>query len=234
MKQDPTSLHKTRILLVEDELAIAENIVYAAGSEGFDITHVTLGSRALDKNKSEHFDLIILDVGLPDISGFEVCKTLRQNSEVPIVFLTARSEEIDRVVGLEIGADDYVVKPFSVRELMARIKVIVKRRPIVIAHQTDSQRLFLDEGCKALRYDEHLIELTAHEFGILELLIGAPERVFSRQQIMDAAWHCPEESYDRVVDTHIKSLRQKLRKVNPDDESIVTHRGMGYSFRNRL
>lgn len=225
-------MQKKRILLVEDEVGIADNIIYAVQAEGFDIELVGLGNDALLKVSTEQFDLVILDVGLPDISGFEVCKMLRQTNQVPVIFLTARSDEIDRVVGLEIGADDYVLKPFSIRELVARIKVIIKRRPVLLSSAVVTQEIQLDEERKALHYTGQTIELTAHEFGVMQLLMCAPQRVFSRQQIMDAAWQSPDESYDRVVDTHIKSLRQKLRKVNPDDDSIVTHRGLGYSFRH--
>lgn len=224
-------MNKKRILLVEDEAVIADNIVYAVGAEGFEIEVSPLGTLALELLEKTHFDLVILDVGLPDMSGFEMCKQIRKSSEVPVMFLTARGDEIDRVVGLEIGADDYVVKPFSVRELVARIKVILKRKPVIVGTVKHSEKLLLDEDRRALCYEGQWLELTAHEFGVMQLLMGSPEQVFSREQIMENVWPSPSESYDRVVDTHVKSLRQKLKSANNEDDSIVTHRGFGYSFR---
>lgn len=221
------------ILIIEDESSIADNINYALKSEGFSVICKERGMTGIEVLKNEEIDLVILDVGLPDISGFDVCRKIRKDSDIPIIFLTARGDEIDRVVGLEIGADDYVVKPFSPRELVARVKVILRR----VGHNTcDKSSVHsdfqLDEYKQQIIYGGHQLELTRYEFGILCLLIKHPGRVYSREQLMNAVWLTPEESFERAVDTHIKTLRAKLRAANPDDNSILTHRGFGYSFKS--
>jgi len=219
------------ILLIEDEAAIADAVCYALETEGFKCQWCQLGREGLDALVGGDHVLVILDVGLPDISGFEICKTIRRSSDVPIIFLTARTEEVDRVVGLEIGGDDYVSKPFSPRELVARVRVILKRvTPGEAAGRTDA--VFSIDAAKAqIHYHGQLLELTQYEYLILKLLLQQPERVFSRGQIMDRVWQAPETSLERVVDTHIKSLRTKLRAINADMEPIKTHRGLGYSIR---
>lgn len=215
------------VLIVEDEAAIADNVLYALKAEGMAAVWVSLGRDALAHLHGEGADLVVLDVGLPDINGFELCKQIRQFSEVPIIFLTARGEEIDRIVGLEIGGDDYVTKPFSPRELAARVKVILKRR--VGAAATPGAGFVVDVQKGRISYEGMWLELTRYELRILQLLLSQPERIFSRAQIMDGAWDEPEASFDRAVDTHIKTLRAKLRAVNGADP-IKTHRGMGYSI----
>ncbi|WP_026016806.1 two-component system response regulator CreB [Catenovulum agarivorans] len=226
-----------KILIVEDEPSIADNLIYVLKNESFAVEWLSLGQQAIDLAAQQQLDLIVLDVGLPDISGFEVCKQIRKFSDVPILFLTARGDEIDRVVGLEIGGDDYVVKPFSPREVTARIKVIVRRNRL---EQTpaDNTPEPVQPGClfqlnndkRQIKYQNNLLDLTFYEYGILALLIEHPERVFSREQLMQAVWNTPEDSYDRAVDTHIKTIRAKIRTVNPHDNSLVTHRGIGYSL----
>ena len=219
------------ILVIEDESSIADNITYALKSEGFTATWVNLGQTGLDLLAANTVDLVILDVGLPDINGFEVCKNIRKNSEVPIIFLTARGEEIDRVVGLEIGGDDYVVKPFSPRELVARVKVILKRH-YAPNPQTNTQNNFtLIHAKRRISYCNIELELTTYEYGILALLLNHPEQVFTREQLMNAVWPTPEESFDRVVDTHIKTIRAKLRLIDPQSNQLTTHRGIGYSIK---
>lgn len=236
-----------RILVVEDETSIADAIEYALNQENFLVTTTSLGKKGLDlfhsySSDNQNFSLVILDVGLPDISGFEVCKTLRETSTVPIIFLTARSDEIDRVVGLEIGADDYLCKPFSPRELVARVKTIFRRIEIESQRHVNNSpdenygkkeinQFSLDEQKQHIFYQDSLLDLTQYEYGILKLLLKSPNQVFSREQVMLQVWANPEESFDRVVDTHIKSLRAKLKMINAVDESIKTHRGMGYSYR---
>ncbi|WP_087016778.1 two-component system response regulator CreB [Thaumasiovibrio subtropicus] len=235
-----------QILIVEDEQSIADNIVYALKLDGFSPTHCLLGEAAIAMLKSTPMDLVILDVGLPDMNGFEVCKAIREFSDVPIIFLTARDHEIDRVVGLEIGGDDYVTKPFSPRELVARVKVILKRvhKPIIdktlghpVPHiNTQSQppantSLFLsDDAKKQIHYQGTLLNLTRYEYGLLKTLLSQPERVFSREQLMTAVWSDNCGSFDRAVDTHIKGLRAKLKQIEPDFDPIKTHRGLGYSL----
>lgn len=221
------------ILVIEDESSIADNVCYSLKQDGFNPTWVTLGSEGVDLHKSEstNFGLIILDVGLPDVSGFEACKEIRKFSDTPIIFLTARNEEIDRVVGLEIGGDDYVVKPFSPRELIARVKVILKRIKYEPLEKESLGLFFIDEPKQQIFFAEHLLNLTSYEFGLIKTLISQPERVFTREQLMEKVWNTPEESFDRVIDTHIKTIRAKLRAINPTYNYIITHRGMGYSIR---
>lgn len=222
------------ILIVEDEAAIADTLIYALHSEGFSTHWLSLGSAALAYQQATPADLLILDVGLPDISGFELCKQLRRSSEVPVLFLTARNAEIDRVVGLEIGADDYVSKPFSPREVAARVKAILKRvqpRPSVPAEPLGPFQL--DPERVQIHYHQQLLSLTRHEFRLLQTLLGQPERVFSREQLLDAAGVASDAGYERTVDSHIKSLRAKLRQVQAAAEPIQTHRGLGYSYSPR-
>ena len=227
------------ILIVEDEAAIADTLIFALQSEGFTTTWLSLAEQALAEQQRNPADLLILDVGLPDISGFEACKRLRRFSEVPVIFLTARSEEIDRVVGLEIGADDYVVKPFSPREVAARVKAILKRMapreapavsPVASVvngpFQVDSERV-------QIHYHDQLLSLTRHEFRLLQNLLAQPERVFSREQLLDGLGVAADVGYERTIDSHIKSLRAKLRQVAAAAEPIQTHRGLGYSYSPR-
>ncbi|MFV9683120.1 two-component system response regulator CreB [Pseudomonas sp. NY15367] len=220
-----------QILIVEDEAAIADTLVYALQAEGF-VTHwSSLGGEALTLLENGAFDLAIFDVGLPDISGFELCKRLRRFSELPVIFLTARSEEIDRVVGLEIGADDYVVKPFSPREVAARVKAILKRvAPRETPQATAPSTFQIDDAAFRIHYHGQALSLTRHEFRLLRTLLGQPRRVFSREQLLDALGVASEAGYERNIDSHIKSVRAKLRAIAPSEEPIQTHRGLGYSY----
>jgi two-component system catabolic regulation response regulator CreB len=226
-----------RILIIEDEPAIADNIVYALETEGFACRWCATGREGLAALDGT-FDLAVLDVGLPDIGGFDLCREIRKRHELPILFLTARAGEIDRVVGLELGADDYVVKPFSPRELAARIKAILRRTSKGNAGDTptapprDAGAPFrLDAERCAIAYFGARLELSRYEYRLLAVLIEKPGRVWSREQLMERAWDEPEASLDRTVDAHIKSLRAKLRQVRPEVEAIVTHRGLGYSLK---
>lgn len=221
------------VLIVEDEAAIADTLIYALQAEGFATHWATLGGEALTLLERDACDLVILDVGLPDISGFEACKRLRRFSEVPVMFLTARNDEIDRVVGLEIGADDYVVKPFSPREVAARVKAILKRvaprEPM--AAKPNEGPFRLDSARVRIDYHGQPLSLTRLEFQLLQCLLGQPERVFSREQLLDALGVAADAGYERNIDSHIKSLRAKLRQIAPQAEPIQTHRGLGYSLR---
>ncbi|MBN0979403.1 two-component system response regulator CreB [Pseudomonas hygromyciniae] len=217
------------ILIVEDEAAIADTLIFALQGEGFTTTWLTLGQAALEHQRQTPADLLILDIGLPDISGFETCKQLRRFSEVPVMFLSARDGEIDRVVGLEIGADDYVVKPFSPREVAARVKAILKR-VVPVAAPTSSGLFQVDHERVQIHYRGQLLGLTRHEFRLLNCLLEQPERVFSREQLLDAVGVAADAGYERNIDSHIKSLRSKLRGVAADGEPIQTHRGLGYSY----
>jgi two-component system, OmpR family, catabolic regulation response regulator CreB len=219
---------KPHILIVEDETAIADTLMYACDEAGMSSTHVMLGQAAIEKLKIQAMDFVVLDVGLPDLSGFEVCKQIRTFSNVPILFLTARNHEIDRIVGLEIGADDYVTKPFSPREIVARITAILRR-----GQHTTQQPITefeLDEMQRRIQYLGQYLTLTRYEFLLLKTLLSSPKRVYSRDQLMDIVWRDAEDTLERTVDAHIKTLRSKLRAINPDAKAIITHRSMGYSL----
>ena len=221
-----------RILIVEDEAAIADTLVFALQGDGHSTEWVSLGQAALERQRQQPADLVILDIGLPDISGFETCRQLRRFSEVPVMFLSARDGEIDRVVGLEIGADDYVVKPFSPREVAARVRAILKRMaPAAVLQAAPAATPFaLDTLRMQIHYRQQPLNLTRHEFRLLQCLLEQPQRVFSREQLLDAVGVAADVGYERSIDSHIKSLRAKLRLVAADAEPIQTHRGLGYSY----
>lgn len=221
------------ILLVEDEPSIADNIVYALKTEGFTPTWCQTGRDALQRLSNESFALVILDVGLPDMNGFDVCRQIRTISNIPVVFVTARKDEIDRVVGLEIGADDYVVKPFTPRELTARIRAILRRTESHSpATSAPAAAVFTvnEERCE-IRYHGTPLQLSRYEFRLLKVLVQKPGRVYSRDQLMELAWEEPDTALDRTVDAHIKTLRAKLRAIRNDEDPIRTHRGLGYSLK---
>ncbi len=176
------------------------------------------------------FDCVLLDIGLPDMNGFEVLKNLRQFSQVPVLFLTARSEEIDRILGLEMGADDYIVKPFSPREVATRIKVVLRRaRPTPVLPVSGGFELKAENAEICL--NGQTLTLTKAEYLLLKTLLGQPKRVFSRAQLIAAIWDENHPSDERAIDTHIKTLRAKLREIDADKSYIHTHRGLGYSLR---
>ncbi|WP_421211617.1 beta-lactam response regulator transcription factor BlrA [Aeromonas enteropelogenes] len=221
-------MQKRLIWLVEDEASIADTLIYALQTDGFEVEWFMLGQQLLTSLAQAQPDFLILDVGLPDISGFELCKQVRARSNVPLMFLTARSEEIDRLIGLEIGADDYVAKPFSPREVCARVRVILRRSQPTAPKQ--SAALTLDEERARIHFHGQPLVLTRYEYLLLKTLMQSPGRVYSRQQLMDLVWQDAEESLDRTVDTHIKTIRAKLREQDPDANLILTHRGLGYSL----
>ncbi|MFC5475034.1 two-component system response regulator CreB [Paraherbaspirillum soli] len=223
------------ILLAEDESAIADTVIYALNSEGMQVQHCQLGRAALQQAQSGQFDLAVLDVGLPDMSGFDVCRELRKFSSLPVIFLTARSSEIDRLIGLEIGADDYMVKPFSPRELAARIRVVLRRStqqdaPVVNNHEPTPGLFEVDPIGMRIRYAGQTLQLTRYEYLLLKMLLSRPGGIFPRSQLMDSIWHDAPDSTDRTVDTHVKTLRLKLRAIMPAADPIRTHRGLGYSI----
>ena len=221
-------MQKRVIWLVEDEASIADTLIYALQTDGFEVEWFPLGQPLLARLEQTRPDFLILDVGLPDIGGFELCKRVRALTDTPLMFLTARSEEIDRLIGLEIGADDYVAKPFSPREVCARVRVILRRSQPIIPQP--SQLLALDEERARICFHGQPLTLTRYEYLLLKTLMQAPGRVYSRQQLMDLVWSGAEESLDRTVDTHIKTLRAKLRERDAEVNLILTHRGLGYSL----
>ena len=218
------------ILIVEDEAAIADTLLYALQAEGFATTWDPRrrGAGVAGAPAGGSADPRRRSAGHQRFRGLQ---RLRRFSEVPVIFLTARDAEIDRVVGLEIGADDYVVKPFSPREVAARVKAILKRMaPRPAALEGRAERAFQVDERVRIHYRDTPLNLTRHEFRLLQTLLGQPERVFSREQLLDALGVASEAGYERNIDSHIKSLRAKLRQVNERGEAIQTHRGLGYSY----
>lgn len=223
------------VLIDEDEISIAETLIYAFKEAGINTTHTLYGHEGLAILSKQHIDFVILDIGLADMSGFDVCKKIRETSLVPILFLTARNHEIDRIVGLEIGADDYVIKPFSPREVVARVKAILRRTETnhasKLTRNTKKSNVFLvDDVANRIQYRNQYLDLTRYEFLLLKTLVNQPQRVFSRNQLMDMVWINAENTLERTVDARIKTLRAKLRQIDAASETIITHRGMGYSL----
>ncbi|HEX2100346.1 MAG TPA: two-component system response regulator CreB [Candidatus Synoicihabitans sp.] len=234
---------RATVLVVEDEAAIAETILYALQTEGFDTVWKTTGRDALSvlaatPAPTPPISLVVLDVGLPDGNGFDFCRELRRRSSVPVIFLTARSDPIDRIVGLELGADDYVPKPFSPRELTARVRAVLRRvgegtpAPPATSSAASAPVVWNHDPARCqIAYRGQMLALTRNEYRLLATLLAAPGRVFSRNQLMELAWPDPGAATDRTVDAHVKLLRAKLREVAPDHDPIITHRGLGYSLR---
>lgn len=225
-----------KILIIEDEPSIADNIIYALSTEGLNAHWCASGREGMAVLTTDSIELVILDVGLPDVNGFELAREIRKISEVPIIFVTARSSEIDRVVGLEIGGDDYVVKPFSPRELTARVRAVLRRTSGRVpaeppATPTSTSPFLVDETRYSISFLGCPLELSRYEFRLLRVLVQQPGRVFTRSQLMESAWEEPDMSLERTVDTHIKTIRQKLQAMSSSKEWIVTHRGIGYSLK---
>ena len=225
---------KRRILIVEDEPSIMDAIQYALETDGFETVCFSSGLPLLSYLSTESADLLVLDIGLPDINGLELCKEIRKTHPIPIIFLTARTDEIDRVVGLEIGADDYITKPFSPRELGARVKAVLRRTPISPSQPSSGQALEINESKRQISYFGKVLDLSRYEYEILKTFIRRPGHVYSRDQLMEIVWDEPDTSLDRTVDAHIKNIRAKLKAINPEKEPIATHRGMGYSLREDI
>ncbi len=225
------------VLLVEDEPAIADTLIYAFGTECFEVTHVLTGADALAAFARDAHDIVILDIGLPDMTGIDVCRHLRETSAVPLLFLTARNGEVDRILGLELGGDDYVTKPFSPREIVARVRAILRRsrapKTGESAASEDMATGVFHHDAAAMRIHCHgvTLDLTAHEYKLLLVLLEKPGRVFTRDQLLDHAWEDPGAVTDRTIDAHIKSIRAKMRAVRAGAEDhIQTRRGLGYLF----
>jgi DNA-binding response OmpR family regulator len=222
------------VLVVEDDPRISDVLEYALKAEGYEVQTAQRGREAAEIAHRSSPGLIVLDVGLPDIDGFEVCRLVRKFSDVPVIFLTSRSDEIDRVVGLEIGGDDYIVKPFSPRELLARIKAILRRNQRSETAPSSEPRNHLTYGPITIDPDKFRIQchgreisLTAQEFKLLELLVRHPGRVFTREQVLNRAWGDGGLVADRTIDVHVRSLRRKFG----DLDFIETVRGVGYRAR---
>jgi two-component system, OmpR family, catabolic regulation response regulator CreB len=225
---------KPRILIVEDEPAISDNIQFVLEGEGMETVRVATGREAMPILDKGPVDLIVLDIGLPDINGMELLKEIRRERTTPIILLTARNAEIDRVLGLEIGADDYVTKPFSPRELSARVKAVLRRTKVTPAGNAADRAFEVNASKRAISFFGTVLELSKYEYDILRQFIERKGHVFSREHLMNLVWDQPETSLDRTVDAHIKNIRAKLRAVRPDLDPIQTHRGSGYSLRDDL
>mgnify|MGYP003444637185 FL=1 len=229
---------KPIILVVEDEPGISDTIRYALATDGFEPLVCATGADALAALAANNIALIVLDVGLPDINGFDLLKRIQTLTDVPVMFLTARSEEIDRVVGLELGADDYLAKPFSPRELSARVRSILRR-----THKTarsleaaagECLPIQIDHACRRILFYGQALDLTRYEYGLLHTLATRPGRVYSRDELLQRVWDEPDASLDRTVDAHIKTLRAKLGQIAPELQPIRTHRGIGYALADDL
>jgi two-component system, OmpR family, response regulator RegX3 len=223
----------TKVLVIDDEPALRDALGYALRQEGFEVELRVDGDSGLDAALSDGFDLVILDLMLPGLPGTEVCRRLRASSPIPIVMLTARSAEIDRVMGLEIGADDYVTKPFSMAELIGRVRAILRRRELDREGVGSVRRvgaLELDPVRHQVRVEGELVGLTPSEFRLLDLLAAEPERVFSRKEIMQHLWNSSYVGDQRACDLHISNLRRKLEPDPADPKRIVTVRGIGYKL----
>jgi DNA-binding response OmpR family regulator len=226
-----------RILIVEDEPAVARGLEYGFAREGYAVLLAETGSRALDLARSDDPHLILLDIRLPDISGFDVCRQLRAEGwRMPILMLTARDEEVDKVLGLELGADDYVVKPYSLRELLSRVRSLLRRAYGDLAlGPTAGRAVFgeieLDRERLQIRRAGRPVELTPTEFRLLSYLVAHPGRPFSREALIEAVWgYDSSVGSGRTVDVHIRHLRQKLEDDPADPRWLVTVRGIGYKF----
>jgi DNA-binding response OmpR family regulator len=227
------------ILIVEDERNLCHLIRDNLQEHGYHALLAFDGPSALTMAKDAAPDLVILDIMLPGIDGLEVCRRLRQDSTVPILMLTARTEEIDRVLGLERGADDYLTKPFSMRELKARVRALLRRVEMMQTTDLAAKQvvafaeLYLDPVSYEARLDDRAIDLTPKEFALLYLLARHPGRVFSRAYLLDEIWGYEAAAYDRTVDTHIYRVRQKLGAEGEIAQRIVAVRGIGYKFERR-
>jgi len=228
-----------RILLVDDEQSIQTLLSYPLRKEGYDVVQATDGRQALDRFDEQPFDLVVLDLMLPQIDGLEVCRRLRSQSSVPIIILTAKSEEIDKVVGLELGADDYITKPFSLREFSSRIKAALRRAEMVRPVETAPdeapltvRELRIDFPKRTVRVRGDDVELTYVEFELLSALARSPGRVFTRDMLLARIWGDSAYRDQRTIDVHVRHLREKIELDAKDPEFVFTVRGVGYRFRD--
>jgi two-component system, OmpR family, response regulator len=225
------------ILLVDDEDAVQKLLAYPLERDGFRVVQARDGQEALERFGHEHVDLVVLDVMLPKVDGLEVCKRLRAESSVPIIMLTARDDELDKVLGLELGADDYITKPFSIREFRSRVRALLRRAAGAPApgHRDElieSDGLRIDLGSRQVRAHGRLVQLTYVEFELLRTLAAHAGRVYTREQLLQALWGGSEYREPRTIDVHVRHLREKLELDPGEPEFILTVRGVGYRFRN--
>jgi two-component system response regulator RegX3 len=223
----------TRLLVIEDEPSISEPLAYMLEKEGFEVAIAATGPAGIEEYERTGADLVLLDMMLPGLSGTDVCKALRQSGNVPIIMVTARDSEVDKVVGLELGADDYVTKPFSHRELLARIRAVLRRR----SEPDEPAAAALEVGPVRMDVDRHRVtvsgqpvQLPLKEFELLELLLRNAGRVLTRQQIIDRVWGADYVGDTKTLDVHVKRLRAKLEPQPKSPKHLLTVRGLGYKF----
>jgi DNA-binding response OmpR family regulator len=227
-----------RILLVDDEQSVQKLLAYPLRKEGYEVVPALDGEEALERCRGQSFDLVVLDVMLPKLDGFDVCRQIRAQSSVPIIMLTAKAEEFDKVLGLELGADDYITKPFSMREFRSRVKAVLRRSDLLREEQRDEEPLTagdlsIDFAKRTVEIRGEPVRLTYVEFEILSILARNPGRVFSRTMILDRLWGDSSYRDPRTIDVHIRHLREKIERDPKDPEFLFTVRGVGYHFRDR-
>lgn len=223
-----------RILIVDDEPSITEFVSYAMQKEGYQTEIASDGEEALRKIEQHHFDLFILDIMLPGIDGYELCRRIRAKMSTPILFLSARDTELNKVVGLELGADDYLAKPFGVRELLARTRALLRRaqgNDMISANEISAGGITLNEDTHVAEGDKGPIDLTPREFELLACLMRNAEKVVSREDLLHDAWNWEFITETKTVDTHIKRLRDKIEAAGYDPKLVETVRGYGYRFK---
>lgn len=221
------------ILLVEDEHSIAEPVIYNLKQDGYSVTHVDEGPIALEIFNEQPFDLIILDIMLPEISGLDICRSIRKKSNVPIIMVTAKDSEVDRVTGLEIGADDYVTKPFSVRELLSRVRAVLRRSTITENLSDDvitSGNIEISLNKYEAKVDGNIIDLTPREFELLYALCENKGNLMSREQIFDEIWGYSFVGNTKTLDVHIQRIREKIEEDPKKPKRLITVRGVGYKL----
>jgi len=224
------------ILLVDDEDAVQKLLAYPLERDGFRVVQARDGEEALTRFSQETVDLVVLDVMLPKLDGLEVCKRLRASSTVPIIMLTARDDELDKVLGLELGADDYITKPFSIREFRSRVRALLRRASIPTAGREEDETierdgLRIDVGHRDVHVGDRAVQLTYVEFELLRTMAASPGRVFSREMLLQALWGGADYREPRTIDVHVRHLREKLEQDPSEPEYILTVRGVGYRFR---
>jgi DNA-binding response OmpR family regulator len=230
MPESPT------ILLVDDEDSIQKLLTYPLERDGYRVVQARDGEEALKRFAEEDVDLVVLDIMLPKIDGLEVCKRLRAGSTVPIIMLTARDDELDKVLGLELGADDYITKPFSIREFRSRVRALLRRagasrRDVPAAEPLTSGSLSLDPDRREAKVDGRALELTYVEFELLRTLVAQPGKVFSRRALLQAIWGDSSYREPRTIDVHVRHLREKVEQDPSEPDLILTVRGAGYRLR---
>ncbi len=227
-----------RILLVDDEQSLQTLLAYPLRKDGYEVVAAHDGREALDRFAERRFDLVVLDIMLPKLDGIEVCRRLRSRSQVPIIMLTAKDDEIDKVLGLEMGADDYITKPFSVREFRSRVKAALRRSEMLSTRSAAGERILageleIDPGRRAVSARGESVRLTYVEFELLATLAAAPGQVMTREMLLERVWGDSAYRDPRTIDVHVRHLREKLEREPRQPEYLFTVRGVGYRFRDQ-